>query len=159
VIEGLLLVLISIPLTLISAPFVVGCALFFRRITPARVFSLPVFLAAGQGIVISLSMALFPCGIFNNLGDVFPPYLLVPGAFIYAVTDVLILGPLSNPLFSRLPYQSANILLLVVIPGLAGIILGGLQWYLLGRIWIAWSGLHQRDDYREAVRGESDNNR
>ena len=135
----LLLLLISIPLTLISVPFVVGCALLLRRIAPTGVFSLPMFLAAGQAVIISISMALSPSGMFDNLGDVFPPYYFTPGAFIYAITNVFVVGPLNDLLFAHLPYQLANILLLIVIPGLTGMILGGLQWYVFGRVWIAWN--------------------
>jgi hypothetical protein len=122
-----------------GAPLVIGLAVFFRSVLPKNgIFSLPLRLVFAQAIIISICMALWRMGIFFNGADCFPPYFFVPGAFIYAMTEVLIVGPLNDPLFARFPYQLANVLLLVVIPGLVGMILSGVQWYFFGWLYLKY---------------------
>lgn len=85
-------------------------------------------------------MALYPTEIFVPAipyDDVYLIYLLFPGFHIY-----IIAGQLSNQLFpwllTKMSSHAASVLCIVFIPGIIGIILGGLQWYFIGKLILAF---------------------
>ncbi|HEX8369244.1 MAG TPA: hypothetical protein VF604_11940 [Pyrinomonadaceae bacterium] len=98
--------------------------------------SLPAKLAAIHTLIISASMALYPTGIFipgMPYDDVYIIYLLAPGIHIFMIAMLL-----SHQLFPWLLMimspRAASVLGVVFIPGLVGIIIGGWQWYFIGKI-------------------------
>jgi hypothetical protein len=66
-------------------------------------------------------------------GDVYLPYLIVPGIHIYGPADYIAKGlyPLCKSLFGN---YYASVLVVVVIPGIAGLLLGSCQWLLIGAV-------------------------
>ncbi|HEX8248059.1 MAG TPA: hypothetical protein VF599_07800 [Pyrinomonadaceae bacterium] len=101
-----------------------------------RALSLPARLAVIHGLIISAAMALYPTGVFipgMPYDDVYIIYVLVPGIHILMIAMLL-----SHQLFPWLLMimspRAASVLCVVFIPGLVGIIVGGLQWYFIGKI-------------------------
>ena len=98
--------------------------------------SLPARLASIHTLIILAAMALYPTGIFISeppYDNVYTIYVLVPGIHIFMLGLQLshLLSPWLLMLMSR---HAASILCVVFIPGAVGIIVGGLQWYFIGKI-------------------------
>lgn len=112
---------------------------WFRRL------SLPGRLAAIHASIIAAAMALFPAGLFIPAApydDVYLIYIFVPGIHIFWIGIYL-----SHSLFPWLRAimspSAASILCIIFIPGLVGIIVGGLQWYFIGKIILLLRGERQ----------------
>lgn len=69
----------------------------------------------------------------DPFGDVYPPYLIVPGIHILWATAEMgrWCGLHLNGLFE--PY-TVSVISVVIVPGVAGIILGAVQWYVIGSV-------------------------
>ena len=111
----------------------------FRRL------SLPVKLVVIHTLIISVAMALYPTDIFipdAPYDDVYIIYMLVPGFHIY-----MIVVQLSHQLFpwllTKMSHYTASVLCIVFIPGVVGIIIGGLQWYIIGKMIVLFRGERQ----------------
>lgn len=98
--------------------------------------SLPVKLVVIHTLIIVAAMALYPTGIFISqppFDDVYIIYVIAPGIHIYMLG--LALSAYLFPLFSTVMSRyAASVLCIVFIPGLTGIIVGGLQWYFIGKL-------------------------
>jgi hypothetical protein len=87
-------------------------------------------------------MALYPTKIFISdipYDDVYIIYFFVPGVHIW-----LIAGQISNLCFSLASNKDVTLCsigsLHVFIPGVIGIIVGGLQWHIIGKIILLFRG-------------------
>ena len=98
--------------------------------------SLPLSLAVSHTILLLICVALCPTGIFFGeppVDDLYLGYYLFPGVHLYFVAGKII-EPL-EPLVGRLlPDFWGSILYLVILPGFVCAVLGGAQWYLIGKL-------------------------
>ena len=101
--------------------------------------SLPLSLVMSHTILLLICVALFPTGIFFDeppFDDLYFGYFLFPGVHLYIVAGKII-EPL-QPLVGRMsPGYWGAIVYLVILPGLVCAVLGGVQWYLIGKI-VEW---------------------
>lgn len=86
--------------------------------------------------VILVVIGMYPTGIFTPdfpFDDIYLIYFFVPGIHIYWLGGQLVamLKPFLLSIYSR---HMASIVGVVLIPGVVGLILGGVQWYLIGII-------------------------
>ncbi|HEX9959643.1 MAG TPA: hypothetical protein VGB00_01760 [Pyrinomonadaceae bacterium] len=98
--------------------------------------SLPAKLVVIHTLIISAAMASSPAAIFIPAApydDVYIIYMLVPGIHIFMI-GIQISLQLFPWLSAIMSPRAASVLCVVFIPGLVGIILGGLQWYFIGKI-------------------------
>ena len=118
----------------------------FLRLSP-RLARLPTgpLLAISHTLVVCGWLALCPLYIAaeraadSPYGDVFVPYLLVPGAHISHAASAWF-GRVPFPwLLGHMESFPASVICVVVGPGLVGLLSGGVQWYLLGAAW-DWLG-------------------
>lgn len=125
-----------------ALPIIYLAVLLRRRILPKS--SLPVALAASHAIIVIVSIALYWVPIFWErppFDDMYVPFILVPGAHIYFFGHWLgfHLTDASRPqLLSMMSSYDLSVLALVIIPGAVCLLLGTLQWYLLGHFWNAY---------------------
>jgi hypothetical protein len=88
-------------------------------------------------------------GIWGSpYGDVYPPYLLVPGIHITYPVDQVFGGPVFRWLLGHMEAFPASVLCVIVGPGLVGVAAGGLQWWAIG---LAWDRLVGRDPAEEVT--------
>jgi hypothetical protein len=128
----------------VGACLVIGLAQALR-LSP-RLARLPTgpLLAVSHTAIVCGWLALAPFYIAaeraadSPYGDVFVPYLLVPGVHIYHPASVWFGRVAFQWLLARMESFPASVLCVVVGPGLVGLLAGGLQWYLLGAAW-DWS--------------------
>lgn len=125
----------------VGAMLVVGLAQLLRLSRRLARVSTGLLLAASHTIIVCGWLALAPLYIAaeraadSPYGDVFGPYLLVPGAHIYHPANVWF-GQVAFPcLLGRMESFPASVICVVVGPGLVGLLVGGIQWYLLGAGW------------------------
>jgi hypothetical protein len=114
----------------------------FLRLSP-RLARLPTgpLLAISHTLIVCGWLVLCPLYIAaeraadSPYGDVFVPYLLVPGAHIYRPASEWF-GRVAFPwLVGRMESFPASVICVVVGPWLVGLLVGGVQWYLLGAVW------------------------
>ena len=101
----------------------------FRRLT------LPVKLVVIHTLIILVAMALYPTDIFipnAPYDDVYSIYVFVPGIHIYMI-GVQLSHQLFPWLLTKMSHYAASVFCIVFIPGVVGILVGGLQWYLIGK--------------------------
>ncbi len=67
--------------------------------------------------------------------DVYVPYLGVPGLHIHLPTSLFFCGAVAPWLHGFLSPRSVGVLCIIVGPGLVGLVVGGVQWYLVGAAW------------------------
>jgi len=126
---------------IIIAPIAIGILIagisseIYRTAFGSRV-SLPWTLVALHTAILLPIIALYPTGIFTPdipYDDVYMAYFLIPGFHIY--WPGILLAQAVKPLLNHaLSAHLASIIGIVLIPGFTGLILGGIQWYLIG--WI-----------------------
>jgi len=115
----------------------------------------PRFARLPTGLLLALSHTLIMCGwlalsplyiaaeraIDSPYGDVFVPYLLVPGFHIYNPASVWF-GRVAFPwLLGHMESFPASVICVVIGPGVVGAVAGGLQWYIVG---VGWERLLSR---------------
>lgn len=134
--------LIFSSMLLIGSLLVVAGAVVIRRIFP--MMSLPVALVLSQAAIILSAIALAPTDIFiPNIpfDDLYVAYFYVPGPHIYVLAH-LVSGAVwnfaSSGLLHALPYHLASIVAIVVLPGIVGLTIGTIQWFLIGLAWQRW---------------------
>jgi hypothetical protein len=129
---------------LIGLLLVVAGAVIIRRIVP--MMSLPIALVLSQAAIILSAMALAPTDIFiPNIpfDDLYVAYFYVPGSHIYVLAYLVsgvVLNFASSGLHHILSHHLASIVAIVVLPGAVGLIIGTVQWFLLGLAWQRWRG-------------------
>lgn len=107
-----------------------------------RQIFLPTKLAGIHTLIILISMALFPTYVFTPdppFDDVYIIYVLVPGLHIYMI-GVQLSHQLFPWLLTKMSHYAASLICIVFIPGVVGIIIGGLQWYIIGKIILLFRG-------------------
>lgn len=125
---------------LIGAVIVVGFGVILRRRLLRRA-SLPSALATSHATIVVISIALYPIRVLcasAPFDDVYLPFMLVPGIHIYWLGYWLgrcIDLAFHSQLLAMLSFHSVSVLVLVVIPGIICLLVGTLQWYLLGHLW------------------------
>ncbi len=98
--------------------------------------SLPIKLVVIHTTIIFVAIALYPTGIFipkTPYDDVYIIYLLVPGIHIFMI-GVTLSQQLWPWLLTKMSHYTASVICIVFIPGIVGIIVGGLQWFVIGKI-------------------------
>jgi hypothetical protein len=101
----------------------------FRRLSP------PGKLVVVHTLIILAAMALYPTEIFipaPPFDDIYSIYFLVPGLHIMLI-GMQVSHLLFPWLLTLMSHYAASILCIVFIPGVVGIILGGVQWYFIGK--------------------------
>jgi hypothetical protein len=100
--------------------------------------SLPIRFAALHTALISGLTAIYPTGLFTlpPYDDVFVAYMAVPGFHIY-IPCAMFAYSLWPWLQTVLSYRSASLTCIIFIPGTLGLILGGIQWYMIGQA-VVW---------------------
>jgi hypothetical protein len=120
----------------VGATLVVGFSQLLRLFPRLAVLPTGLLLAASHTLVICMWLALSPLYIAavwgSPYGDVFVPYLLVPGVHVYWQW----FAPKVFPwLLGRMESFHASGICVILLPGMVGLLVGGLQWYLLGAAW------------------------
>jgi hypothetical protein len=110
-----------------------------RYLPRARRWQTSYRLAAAHALVVLVFMGMAPLYIQaiwgSPYGDVYPPYLLVPGIHITYPADLVFSGPVFHWLLGHMEAFPASILCVIVGPGLVGMAAGGLQWWGVGKVW------------------------
>jgi hypothetical protein len=73
-------------------------------------------------------------------GDVYVPYLLVPGIHIYYPAHLLFGQVVFGWLLGSMRPFPASVLCVIIGPGLVGLLTGGLQWFVVGACWDRLAG-------------------
>jgi hypothetical protein len=100
--------------------------------------SFPLSLVISHTILLSVCVALCPTGIFfadRPFDELYLGYYLFPGVHLYFLASMII-RPL-EPLFLRMPEFLGAVMYLLIVPGLICGVLGGGQWYLIGKL-VEW---------------------
>jgi hypothetical protein len=125
----------------VGVVMIVGLARLLRETRRLSRRSTGILLAVSHTLIVCGWLAVAPLYIAaeraenSPYGDVFVPYLLVPGAHIYHPASVWF-GRVAFPwLLGRMDSFPASVICVVVGPGLVGLLAGGVQWYLLGAGW------------------------
>jgi hypothetical protein len=106
------------------------------------------------GLLLAVSHSLIMCGWLalspfyiaaewaseSPYGDVFVPYLLVPGTHIYHPASVWFEQVAFPWLLGHMESFPASVICVIIGPGLVGLVAGGLQWYALGAGWDRLAG-------------------
>jgi hypothetical protein len=131
----------AILLTLIAVPgwlAVIGLARCLTIIPGARRWALKYRLLASHTGIVTALMAYSPISIRANwgspYGDVYGPFLLVPGFPVYYPAARLS-DPAFAPLLRHMESFPASVITVIVLPGLLSILLGGVIWFTAGIIW------------------------
>lgn len=125
----------------IGAIPVIGLGLALRRWILRRA-SLPVALAVSHALIVIVSIALYRVDIFwagPPVDDVYVPFAFVPGFPVHLLGYMLggwVDHAFRSDLLTMMSFNTFSILTLVIIPGVVCLLLGTLQWYLLGRLWL-----------------------
>ena len=127
-------------LLIIGAPITIGLLLIgfskaLNRTAIGSTLSLPSTLVASHSLLLLALMALYPLGIFEPqipFEDVYFPYYFAPGLHIY--WPGVRLTYLADPLLHNLPQHIAYVLAVIILPGIAGLFFGGIQWFLIGKL-------------------------
>lgn len=122
-------------------PVVVGLLVVLPRVTRRGT---GFVLATAHTIVMVVELAAAPLVIAGTrdspYGDVYPLYLLVPGLHIYHPSGIFFGNVVFPQLLGVMDSFPASVLCVVVGPGVVGMLVGGLQWYVLG---VAWDRLNR----------------
>ena len=97
--------------------------------------SLAFSLVLSHTCLLLICAALFPTGIFfapPPVDDLYGGYFLFPGVHLYLLAGKII-EPLQPFVGRIMPDYWGAILDIVILPGLVCAILGGVQWYLIGK--------------------------
>jgi hypothetical protein len=73
-------------------------------------------------------------------GDLYGLYLIVPGFPIDLIATHLFGEAVFEWLLNFMEPFSASVICLILGPGLFGLVVGGLQWYVVGVCWDRWIG-------------------
>jgi hypothetical protein len=96
-------------------------------------------LAAANGLVVLAFMAISPLYIHaawdSPYGDAYVPYLLVPGIHVTYPADQLFAGPVFRGLLGYMESFPASVLCVIIGPGIVGVALGGVRWWMVGTVW------------------------
>lgn len=96
-------------------------------------------LAAANALVVLGFMAVAPLYIQANwgspYGDVYGPYLLVPGIHITWPANMVFGGSVFHWLLRYMESFPASVICVIVGPGLVGVAAGAVQWWVLGTAW------------------------
>src|SRR5438874_3186819 len=120
---------------LVGAVIVWMSAHYIRYRFPS--FGLAASLLLSHTLLILLCIAIAPTGLLIPdipFDDLYLAYYLVPGTHIYFSIIQLVVEPLTPLAFRLMSPHTASIALIIFVPCLAGLLVGGLQWYLLGRV-------------------------
>jgi hypothetical protein len=101
--------------------------------------SFPFSLVVSHTILLTICVALAPTGIFfadRPFDDLYLGYYLFPGVHLYILAGTIV-QPL-EPLCFRMPEFWGAVMYLLIFPGIVCAVLGGAQWYLIGKLaeWI-----------------------
>lgn len=133
-------VLFAVISTTVTIGLVVGSARLLKRISIIKTYSLGWRLVISHTLLILVEMVYSPFYIQqiqgSHYGSVYYLYGFVPGVILTIFT-----GRASEYVFSWVtqylaPFPSA-VILIIVVPGILGIILGGILWYGIG-LWARW---------------------
>ena len=124
----------TILLFLIGAtPIIIG-GILVRRSRPSLRVPFPWLLVIIHTVILGVCIALYPTGAFFAdipYDDGYIAYLFVPGPYVYwlGVQAAHLLWPW---LQTEMSFHAASIVCIVYIPGLVGLLVGTVQWYVIG---------------------------
>ena len=126
-------------LAIIGVPAVVLTGALLTLSPRVRRWQTGYRLAAAHTLVVLGLMMLAPLEIRANwgspYGDLYFPYFFVPGIHIDHFARQLFKGPVFLWLLQYMESFPASVLCIIVGPGLVGMLVGGLQWYIIGAVW------------------------
>lgn len=124
---------------LVGLAGVVLLSIILRKISVFCHLSSPMLLVCSHSLIILLFLLLAPIFIVwiwgSPYGDIYLPYFLVPGGHIYHVTGLVFNQPFFLWLLGFMEPFPASVVCVIVGPGFLGLIIGNLQWYLIGFVW------------------------
>jgi hypothetical protein len=141
---AILMTIFFAALALMGAIPVIYLGLMLRWYVIRRA-SLAAALAVSHAIITAIDIALYLTPIFwsniHGFDDIYWIFMFIPGVHIYQLGR-LIAYSIAPHLDATMSYHSASIMILVIIPGIICLLLGTLQWYLIGRVcqWL-WHGI------------------
>jgi hypothetical protein len=128
------LIAFALAFLLVGGLPIIVMARFLRRRRFAKHLSFPVALVMVHSAVILFCIALYPTDIFVPdipFDDVYIPFLFFPGILVYWIGQQA--ADLVWPwLQGEMSFHSASIMCIIFIPGLVGLVFGGVQWYFIG---------------------------
>ncbi|HSQ57036.1 MAG TPA: hypothetical protein VLM40_14960 [Gemmata sp.] len=123
----------------IGAPLVILIGALLLLVARVRRWGTGCRLAVAHTLVVLGFMTIAPLEIRANwgspYGDLYFPYFFVPGVHIYFFVNQLFNGQVFIWLLGYMESFPASVLCIIVGPGLLGMLVGDLQWYLIGAIW------------------------
>ena len=131
--EDLLVGLVILALLVVTGAMVWFLARLLRWKWPG--LSLAPSLVISHTALLLLCVALVPTGVFFGappFDDLYLGYYLFPGVHLYFLASQMV-RPL-EALCQRMPDWWGAVFYLLVFPGLACIILGGAQWFVIGKL-------------------------
>jgi hypothetical protein len=96
--------------------------------------SLPVSLVISHTGLLLLCAALAPTGVFVDdppFDDLYLGYYLFPGIHLYILSGQIV--RLLGPLCQHMSDWWGDVFYIIIFPGVVCIILGGAQWFLIGK--------------------------
>ncbi len=129
----------------LGAGLVVGLTCFLRLLPGVVCWHTGPLLAISHTLIVCVWLAISPLYIAaerkfgSDYGDVFVPYMLVPGVHIYHPAN-LWFGQIAFPRWlGHMESFPASVICVIIGPALVGSVAGGLQWYIIGAIWERWA--------------------
>lgn len=122
----------------LSAAIVIAFAFATRLMFKSSDWPYRRLLLCAHSMAMLVMMAIAPLYIIaiangGPYGDVYVPYLIVPGAHIYWIVAQVGEALFQSLLVACSPFL-ASVIAVITVPGLLGACLGGLQWYFIGSI-------------------------
>lgn len=135
-----------LPMAVVGAVMVISLAQLLRRS--------PRLARRPTGLLLAVSHTLIMCGwlvyspfyiaaelaVESPYGDMFVPYLMVPGVHIYYPASEWLARVIFPWLLRYLESFPASVICVIIVPGLVGLVVGSLQWYGIGVAWDWLSG-------------------
>jgi hypothetical protein len=130
----------------LGAIIVVGVAHLLRQSSRLSRLSTGRLLLISHTLIVLFFLLVAPLMSASEpqYSDVYLPYLLVPGIHIYHPSNLLFGRVVFPRLLESMESYPASVLCIEIGPGLVGLLVGGLQWYILGFCWDRLAGKCQQ---------------
>jgi hypothetical protein len=129
----------AIIFTAMGAGAVIVVAVLLRQFSRFGKLSTSFHLALSHTLLMGLFLAISPLYMFVTWGspfaDVYLPFTFVPGIHIYSPIHTYITEPFFEWRTTTTSSYWGALLCVIAIPGVLGIGIGGVQWWLLGKLW------------------------
>jgi hypothetical protein len=134
------LLIISLPI--VGAFLVIGGATIFNNLQWITIRSLAWRLVLSHTLLLLIFVLLAPYFLVADwgspFGDLYLPYLIVPGFHVYSLA-AFVPEYFFSTLMEMTASYPASVICIIFIPAYTGLLTGGLQWFLIGyfyeKIW------------------------